>query len=105
MIISGGERLFDRSRERDRPHPDVAECAVIGIPDQRWGEAVHAIVVRGPAPTSPPRISGIAGPRSPATNVPRVDLRSEPLPQSSVNKIDKAALRAPFWSGRTRQVN
>lgn len=108
MIISGGENVYSIEVENAiASHPDVAECAVIGIPDPRWGEAVHAIVVaRAGADLTAEEIqrhcrAAIAGYKCPRS----VDLRHEPLPQSSVNKIDKAALRAPFWSGRTRQVN
>ncbi|QWG17208.1 long-chain-fatty-acid--CoA ligase [Bradyrhizobium sediminis] len=108
MIISGGENVYSIEVENAiASHPDVAECAVIGIPDPRWGEAVHAIVVaRAGTGLTAEEIqrhcrTSIAGYKCPRS----VDLRSEPLPQSSVNKIDKAALRAPFWSGRTRQVN
>ncbi len=109
MIISGGENVYSIEVENAiSSHPDVAQCAVIGIPDQRWGEAVHAIVVAragadGLTAASiiahcRPLIAGYKCPRS-------VDLRHELLPQSSVNKIDKAALREPFWRDRSRQVN
>jgi acyl-CoA synthetase (AMP-forming)/AMP-acid ligase II len=109
MIISGGENIYSIEVENAiSSHPDVAQCAVIGIPDPRWGEAVHAIVVArmgadGLTAESiiahcRPIIAGYKCPRS-------VDLRRELLPQSSVNKIDKAALREPFWRNRSRQVN
>lgn len=108
MIISGGENVYSIEVENAIcSHPDVAQCAVIGIPDPRWGEAVHAIVVpRAGAILTADEIQrhcrvSIAGYKCPRS----VDLRNEPLPQSSVSKIDKAALRAPFWSGQTRQVN
>ena len=71
--------------------PDVSQCAVIGIPDQRWGEAVHAIVVprAGAATLSAESIvmhcrTLIAGYKCPRS----IDLRDEPLPLSSVNKVD-----------------
>ena len=109
MIISGGENVYSIEVENAiGSHPDVSQCAVIGIPDQRWGEAVHAIVV--------PRL-GVDGLKAEAIiahcrhliagyKCPRsVAIRKEPLPQSSVNKIDKAALRALFWKGQARQVN
>jgi long-chain acyl-CoA synthetase len=109
MIISGGENVYSIEVENAiSSHPDVAQCAVIGIPDPRWGEAVHAIVVArmgadGLTAESiiahcRPLIAGYKCPRS-------VDLRRDLLPQSSVNKIDKAALREPFWRNRSRQVN
>lgn len=109
MIISGGENVYSIEVENAIcSHPDVAQCAVIGIPDPRWGEAVHAIVVPRAGSDSltsetiiahcRPLIAGYKCPRS-------IDIREEPLPQSSVNKIDKAALREPFWRNLARQVN
>jgi long-chain acyl-CoA synthetase len=109
MIISGGENVYSIEVENAIcSHPDVAQCAVIGIPDPRWGEAVHAIVVPRAGATVPSAesivmhcrtlIAGYKCPRS-------IDLRDEPLPLSSVNKIDKAALREPFWKHQTRQIN
>ncbi len=109
MIISGGENVYSIEVENAIcSHPDVSQCAVIGIPDQRWGEAVHAIVVprAGLATLSAESIvmhcrTLIAGYKCPRS----IDLRDEPLPLSSVNKVDKAVLREPFWKDRTRQVN
>ncbi|MEW6639480.1 MAG: long-chain-fatty-acid--CoA ligase [Pseudomonadota bacterium] len=108
MIISGGENVYSVEVENAvGAHPDVAQCAVIGVPDARWGERVHAVVVRRPgtAPTAEAIIAHcrdlIAGYKCPRS----VDIRDEALPLSSVNKVNKAALRAPFWEGRTRQVN
>jgi long-chain acyl-CoA synthetase len=109
MIISGGENVYSIEVENAIcSHPDVAQCAVIGIPDQRWGEAVHAIVVPRAGAESLTSETIIAHCRSLIADYKRprsIDLRHEPLPQSSVNKIDKAALREPFWKTRTRQVN
>lgn len=108
MIISGGENVYSAEVENAIcAHPDVLQCAVIGIPDERWGESVHAVVVRRPAAVLTDDgiithcrglIAGYKCPRS-------VDVRDQPLPLSSVNKINKAELRAPFWKERTRQVN
>ena len=108
MIISGGENVYSTEVENAIcSHPDVLQCAVIGVPDQRWGEAVHAVVVRRPAASLTGAdivahcrglIAGYKCPRS-------VDIRDEALPLSSVNKINKAELRAPFWSGQARRVN
>jgi long-chain acyl-CoA synthetase len=108
MIISGGENVYSTEVENAiTSHPDVLQCAVIGIPDARWGEAVHAEVVRRPgaALTAAAIVAHcrglIAGYKCPRS----VAIRDEPLPLSSVGKINKAALRAPFWSGHARQVN
>ena len=108
MIISGGENVYSTEVENAIcSHPDVLQCAVIGIPDPRWGEAVHAVVVRRPATALTGAdiiahcrglIAGYKCPRS-------VDVRDEPLPLSSVNKINKVELRAPFWNAQARQVN
>ena len=108
MIVSGGENVYSTEVENAvSQHPAVAQCAVIGIPDAKWGEAVHAIVVpRDGRELSEAAVIGhcrtlIAGYKCPRS----VEVRREPLPLSSVNKINKAALRAPFWAGRDRQVN
>src|ERR1700733_9630833 len=109
MIISGGENVYSIEVENAiSSHPDVAECAVIGIPDPRWGEAVHAIVVAraGAAGLTAESIIAHCRPLIAGYKCPRsVDLRRELLPLSSVNKIDKTALREPFWKNRSRQVN
>ncbi|CAN5336222.1 long-chain fatty acid--CoA ligase [soil metagenome] len=108
MIISGGENVYSTEVENAIcSHPDVLQCAVIGIPDPRWGEAVHAVVVRRPTAAFTGAeivahcrdlIAGYKCPRS-------VEIRDEALPLSSVNKINKAELRAPFWNAQARQVN
>ena len=108
MIISGGENVYSTEVENAiAQHSDVAQCAVIGIPNPKWGEAVHAVVVLRAGGTTDAELliehcrSLIAGYKCPRS----LDIRSEPLPLSSVNKVDKAALRAPYWKGRERQVN
>jgi long-chain acyl-CoA synthetase len=109
MIISGGENIYSIEVENAiSSHPDVAQCAVIGIPDPRWGEAVHAIVVArmGADGLTAESIIAHCRPIIASYKCPRsVDLRRKLLPQSSVNKIDKVALREPFWRNRSRQVN
>ena len=108
MIISGGENVYSTEVENAiATHPGVAQCAVIGIPSERWGETVHAVVTRraGTALSEADVIAHcrtlIAGYKCPRS----VEVRDDPLPLSSVNKINKALLRAPFWADRTRQVN
>jgi len=108
MIISGGENVYSAEVEQALyTHPDVAECAVIGIPDQKWGEAVHAVVRLKPGRTPAPAaliahchalIAGYKCPRS-------VAFREEPLPLSGAGKILKTELRKPYWEGKDRAVN
>jgi long-chain acyl-CoA synthetase len=108
MIISGGENIYSAEVENCvAQHPAVAQCAVIGIPSEQWGESVHAIVVRKHGAEVTPqdiiafchdRIAGYKSPRS-------VDIRDEMLPLSGAGKILKRELRAPFWEGKTRKVH
>ena len=107
MIISGGQNVHSVVVEQALcAHPAVLEAAVIGIPDERWGEAVHAAVVLRPGTTAAAdelvafcraRLGGVARPRS-------VEFLAE-LPRTTVGKVHKRALRAPFWAGRERQVS
>ena len=90
------ERVLGRGRERHRPAPGgVATCAVIGVPDETWGERVHAVVVPGPARTLTAeeltRIckERIAGYKMPAQSIDVVDA----LPLSGAGKVLKRELR------------
>lgn len=107
MIISGGENVYSAEVENAvTQHAAVAMCAVIGIPDTKWGEAVHAIVVLKPdAPTTDIDIirhckTLIAGYKCPRS----VEFRAA-LPISGAGKILKAELRKPFWESQQQQVN
>lgn len=108
MIISGGENVFSAEVENAiASHPAVAQVAVIGIPDERWGEKVHAVVVCRPNSTvdldelqSHCRglIAGYKLPRS-------LDIRDQPLPLSAVGKVLKTVLRQPYWDGKERAIS
>ena len=81
---------------------------MIGIPDEKWGEAVHAIVVPQRGQRSRPRPTIIAHARESIAGykVPKsVEIRTEPLPLSGALKVLKKDLRAPYWAGRERAVN
>lgn len=108
MIISGGENIYSAEVESALSTlPGVAEVAVIGIPDERWGETVHAVVVPRAGATvtaeqviahSRTLIAGFKCPRS-------VEIRNTPLPLSGAGKVLKTDLRAPFWAGRDKKVS
>ncbi len=107
MIVTGGENVYSAEVESAiSKHPAVAQVAVIGVPDEKWGEAVHAIVVphAGQKPTAEEIIAHarneIAGYKVPKT----VDFRDEPLPLSGAMKVLKRDLRAPYWEGRDKQI-
>jgi acyl-CoA synthetase (AMP-forming)/AMP-acid ligase II len=106
MIITGGENVYSAEVENAlAQHPDVAACAVIGIPSDQWGESVHAVVVAKPG-TSPTAEALIAHCKALIANYkcPRsVDLVAA-LPLSGAGKVLKTTLREPFWKGRNRNV-
>jgi acyl-CoA synthetase (AMP-forming)/AMP-acid ligase II len=107
MIISGGFNVFSAEVEAAiMSLPAVYECAVIGVPDEKWGEAVKAmIVVRGGQSLSEDAVlshcrSKLGGMKSPKT----VEFVAE-IPKTPAGKIDRKALRAPYWAGMTRAVH
>lgn len=107
MIISGGENIYSTEVENAISlMPGVAEVAVIGIPDDKWGERVHAIVVaRDGASLTPEAVQAWAREKVAGYKVPRsVSIRSEPLPLSGAGKVLKSELRAPYWTGRGKKI-
>jgi acyl-CoA synthetase (AMP-forming)/AMP-acid ligase II len=102
MIISGGENIYPAEVERVlSEHPGVQEIAVIGVPDEKWGETVKAVVV---GPVGADELIAysrehLAGYKRPAS----VDI-VEALPRNATGKILKRELRAPFWAGHERGV-
>ncbi len=107
MIISGGENVYPAEVESAiYGHPAIAEVAVIGVPDDKWGEAVKAICVPKPGAIideadviswARERIAGFKVPKS-------IDVIPV-LPRNASGKILRKDLRAPYWAGRERQVN
>jgi long-chain acyl-CoA synthetase len=105
MIVSGGENVYCTEVEDVLyRHPEVLEAAVFGVPDERWGEAVHAVVVPRDTVTADELVAwcreAIAGYKVPK----QVELRTEPLPKSGAGKVLKRELRAPFWAGHEAGV-
>jgi len=107
MIISGGENIYPAEVESALfGHPAVADVAVIGVPDEQWGEAVKAIVVkRADASIDADDLIGYARARIAGYKVPRsVDFLAA-LPRNPSGKILKRELRKPYWASRARQIN
>jgi acyl-CoA synthetase (AMP-forming)/AMP-acid ligase II len=107
MIISGGENIYPAEIESVIcDHPDVIEAAVIGIPDETWGEAVKAIVVLKPGKTTEAAdIIGFTRKRVASFKAPKSIDFIEALPRNGSGKILHRNLRERYWSGRDRQVN
>jgi long-chain acyl-CoA synthetase len=107
MIISGGENIYPAEVESAiYGHPAVADVAVIGVPNEKWGEAVKAIVVPKPG-TSPDaqEIIVFARTRIAAFKAPKSIDFIEALPRNASGKILRRELREPYWAGKTRRVN
>jgi long-chain acyl-CoA synthetase len=107
MIVSGGENVYSIEVEAVlAEHPAVTEAAVFGVPDPRWGERVHAVVVLAEEGGTDEESliehcrAHIAGYKIPRT----IELRTEPLPRSGAGKLLKHTLREPHWSGSERRV-
>jgi long-chain acyl-CoA synthetase len=108
MIVTGGENVYSTEVENAlASHPAVQQVAVIGIPHEKWGEAVHAVVVLKDAAvaTAEELVSHarewIAGYKVPKS----IEFRKDPLPLSGAMKVLKRELRAPHWKGRDRTIN
>lgn len=105
MVVTGGENVYcTEVEEALYAHAAVLEAAVFGVPDDRWGEAVHAVVVpRKPVTeqelTDHCRVL-IAGYKVPK----RIEVRAEPLPKSGAGKVLKRELREPHWAGRDSRI-
>jgi len=106
MIISGGENIYPAEIERVMAeHPSVQDVAVIGVPDERWGEVPKAVVVAVPGATidaeallawTRERLASFKCPKT-------IDVVAE-LPRNPTGKILKKELRKPYWEGRERQI-
>ena len=106
MIITGGENVYPAEVENAIfGHPGVADVAVIGVPDERWGEAVKAVVVKkvGADPT-PAEIIAWARGRIAAYKAPKSIDFIEALPRNASGKILRRELREPYWKGLDRRV-
>jgi fatty-acyl-CoA synthase len=106
MIVSGGFNIFPREVEDVlSQHADVAMVAVVGVPDDKWGEAVTAVVVprEGASPNADELINLVKSRKGSAYAPKQIQFVKE-LPMTGVGKVDKKVLKARFWAGRDRMV-
>ena len=106
MIITGGENVFPAEVENAlQSHPDIIDVAVIGVPDDKWGEAIVAAVVLSPgAILSETELIDYARTRVAGFKVPKGINFIDALPRNPSGKILRRELRAPYWEGKTRGV-
>lgn len=106
MIVSGGENIFTAEVENIIVRlPAVTQVAVIGIPSEKWGETVHAVIVCNPgACISEQQVIAHCRESIAGYKVPRSVEFRDSLPLSSVGKVLKTELRKPFWENRARQI-
>jgi fatty-acyl-CoA synthase len=107
VIITGGENVSSiEVEDAIFSHPDVAEVAVIGVPDEKWGETIKALVVKaeGSSLTEADLIEYVKGKVARYKAPSSVEFR-EALDRTATGKLQKFKLRAPYWEGRDRQVN
>jgi fatty-acyl-CoA synthase len=107
LIVSGGFNVFSREVETAlEEHPSVKQAAVIGVPHERWGEAVTAFVVprEGETIDAEALINRVKELRGPFMAPKTIEVMTS-LPLTQVGKVDKQALRRPYWAGQERNVN
>ncbi|HSJ20563.1 MAG TPA: fatty-acid--CoA ligase FadD8 [Nocardioidaceae bacterium] len=113
MIVTGGFNVFPREVEDVvAEHPAVAQVGVIGVPDEKWGEAVTAVVVLRPGtPSDEDSLARLTAEiqqrvkeRKGSVQAPKQVVLADALPLTALGKPDKKALRAQFWAGRERAV-
>jgi acyl-CoA synthetase (AMP-forming)/AMP-acid ligase II len=107
MIISGGENIYPAEVENALfGHPAIADVAVIGVPDGKWGEAVKAVVVKKPGvDVSAEEVIAFARTRIAGFKVPRSSDLVDALPRRPSGKSLKRELRRPYWADQDRQVH
>lgn len=109
MVVSGGFNVFPRQVEDVLlTHPTVAHAAVIGIPDSKWGESVLAVVVTRPGEITGPELEleliNHVKAKLGSVPAPKKIRFADELPLNPAGKVDKKAIRKPYWQGRTRQI-
>jgi acyl-CoA synthetase (AMP-forming)/AMP-acid ligase II len=107
MLISGGMNVFPRQIEDLlSEHPAVRESAVFGIPDERWGEAVKAVIVLEPGREATfDELREYVKLRKGSSYAPKSIDFVDAIPRTAVGKVDKRTMKAPYWEGHDRSVN
>jgi acyl-CoA synthetase (AMP-forming)/AMP-acid ligase II len=107
MIVSGGENIYPAEVENAlMQHPAIADGAVIGVPDEQWGESVKACVVLRPnSSVTPEEIIHFMRARIAHFKCPKSVDFVEAIPRNPTGKILKRILREPYWRGKERRVN
>jgi fatty-acyl-CoA synthase len=111
MIISGGFNVYPREVEDAlSQHPAVASAAVVGVPDEKWGEAVRALVVLRPGAAAASdelaaELKAFVREKKGAVYTPKAIDFVAALPVTGLGKLDKKAIRAQFWQGQGRAVH
>lgn len=106
MIVSGAENIYPAEVENALyRHPAVAECAVFGVPDDRWGEvpAAHVVLKQGASVGETELIAFVEG-QIARYKRPRFVRIVAVLPRTAVGKIQKSVIREPYWAGRVRRI-
>ncbi|MGR3781946.1 MAG: AMP-binding enzyme, partial [Albimonas sp.] len=104
---SGGENVYPAEVESALyAHPAISEAAVIGVPDEKWGEAVKAVVtVKEGHTLDPVDVINFVRTRLAHFKCPKTVDVIEAMPRNASGKLLKRELRAPYWEGQSRQVN
>ena len=107
MVVTGGENVYPREVENVLlAHPSVLDAAVIGVPDETWGEAVHAVVVVRPGTTVDlDSLRGYCRERLAGFKLPRGVTVVDELPRNASGKVRKTELRGPHWAQQDRRVS
>jgi len=106
MIISGGVNIYPAEIEAAlETHPDIVDVAVFGIPNEQWGEQVHAhVVLRAGTTVSAEQVQAFAREHLAGYKVPRSVEFVADIPRTGTGKILKRELRKPYWEGQTSRV-
>lgn len=106
MIITGGFNIYPFEIEQViLSHPAVQDCAVVGVPDEKWGEAVRAVVeLKAGLSVSEAELISLCKQRLGPVKTPKSVDFADTLPRSPVGKVMRRAVRDKYWQGKTRQV-